>query len=109
MNKSLLLSILLFLVTGLSLLVLRYYYYTPNYKSKYLEQEIRYKDSISSLQKEIDLSRIRQSALQHSYDSMLLIEPTIIYRTNEKIKFIYFDASADELDSIIRSNWKINK
>jgi hypothetical protein len=75
-------------------------------KDQYLKEQLKYQYSIDSLQQEINLSRIKQSRLQKAYDSMKLIEPEVIYRTHEKVKFIYSDASTSELDSIIRSNWK---
>jgi len=68
--------------------------------------EKRLRDSIFVLQKEIDASHIRQNKLQQGYDSMLNVEPTIIYNTREKIKFIYTDATPSQLDSIIRTKSK---
>lgn len=71
------------------------------------EKELR--DSISLLQKQADESRLRQSRLQASYDSLLCVEPKIIYQTREKIKFIYTEATPHQLDSIIRAKSKRRK
>lgn len=65
-----------------------------------------YKDSIAVLQAKIDSSRVRQERLEKAYDSLVAIDPPVIYRTRDKIKFILTDASPDELDSIIRTTWK---
>lgn len=65
-----------------------------------------YKDSINMLQSKIDSSYIRQKKLQEAYDSLCTLDPSVIYRTRDKIHFIYSNATADELDSIIRSTWK---
>lgn len=65
-----------------------------------------YKDSLALMQKEVDASHIRQAKLQGSYDSLLLIDPQVQYRTHEKIKIIYSTATPNQLDSIIRANWK---
>ena len=65
-----------------------------------------YLDSIRSLQTVIDESKIRQSKLQGSYDSLLNLEPKVIYKTREKVKFIFNTDDPDALDSIIRSGWK---
>lgn len=65
-----------------------------------------YIDSIKTLQVSIDESKYRQSLLERSYDSLLSIEPQIIYRTREKVKFIFNTNDPDVLDSIIRSGWK---
>ena len=68
------------------------------------EQVLR--DSISLLQRNLDSSHVRQDKLQKSFDSLLAIDPIIISKTRDKIKFIYSTATPDELDSIIRTNWK---
>lgn len=65
-----------------------------------------WKDSVTMLHKEIKLGHIRQNKLKKSYDSLSSLEPRIITRTHDKIKFIYSTATPDDLDSIIRSNWK---
>lgn len=67
-----------------------------------------WKDSVTLLHKEIEKSHLRQIELQKAYDSLSSIEPHIITRTNDKIKFIYSTATPNDLDSIIRSNWKTN-
>ena len=61
------------------------------------------KDSITLLESQIDISHTRQTRLQGQYDSLSALEQPIIYRTNEKIKFILTDATPDELDSTIKS------
>jgi cell envelope opacity-associated protein A len=69
-------------------------------------QEQIYKDSVLLLQKNIELSHIRQDSLQKAYDSLLTIEPQVINRTREKVHYILTDATPTELDSIIRTSWK---
>jgi len=68
------------------------------------EQVLR--DSLILLQRNIDSSHVRQEKLQKSFDSLLAIDPIVISKTRDKIKFIYSTATPDELDSIIRTNWK---
>lgn len=65
-----------------------------------------YIDSIKSLQLSIEESKYRQSQLERSYDSLSKLEPQIIYRTREKVKFIFNTNDPAVLDSIIRSGWK---
>lgn len=65
-----------------------------------------WKDTIANLHKEIKISHLRQTQLQNSYDSLSNLEPRVITRTHDKIKFIYSTATPDDLDSIIRTNWK---
>lgn len=67
------------------------------------EKELR--DSIVLLRSNIDSSVVRQAKIQHQYDSLLLIEPGVIYSNHEKTKFIFNTASPDQLDSTIRSVW----
>jgi hypothetical protein len=105
-KTSILPSVLFILVVGLSFLVLHFYGRSEETNSALIKKELLLRDSISILQKEINASHERQTKLQNSYDSMLMIEPQIIYKTREKIKFIYSDASTNQLDSIIRTNWK---
>jgi hypothetical protein len=53
-------------------------------------QEQIYKDSVLLLQKNIELSHIRQDSIQEAYDSLLNIDPQVINRTREKVTlFIY--------------------
>ncbi len=63
-------------------------------------------DSLSLLQSQLDSSKVRVNNLQRSYDSLNSLEPGIIYRTHDKIKFVFSDATPDDLDRIIRANWK---
>lgn len=63
-------------------------------------------DSLSLLRAQLDSSEVHVSNLQRSYDSLSSLEPGIIYRTHDKIKFIFSDATPDDLESIIRANWK---
>lgn len=107
-KTSLLPAILIILLVGLSFITFHFYSASEVSNSELIKKELLLRDSISILQKEIDASHKRQTQLQHSYDSMLTIEPQIIYKTREKIKFIYSDASTNQLDSIIRTNWKTN-
>lgn len=82
--------------------------YNHNQKTtvSFSSEEKRLRDSIAILQKEIDASHTRQNKLQHGYDSMLNVEPIIIHKTREKIKFIYTEATPSQLDSIIRTKSK---
>lgn len=63
-------------------------------------------DSIKTLDKNLEMSRIRERRIQSQYDSLQAIEPHIITNTRDKVKFIYSTATPDELDSIIRTAWK---
>lgn len=63
-------------------------------------------DSIAVLNARIDSSHVRQAKIQKAYDSLLSIDPVVISKTRDKIKFIYSTSSPDELDSIIRRTWK---
>lgn len=65
-------------------------------------------DSIKSLNKQIELSNIVQIKLESEIDSLSHLDPQIIYRTKEKYKFIFSEATPNQLDSIIRSTWKTN-
>ncbi len=71
------------------------------------EKELR--DSIVLLRSNIDSSVVRQAKIQHQYDSLLLIEPGVIYSNHEKTKFIFNTASPTQLDSIIRAAWGIKR
>ena len=63
-------------------------------------------DSLALLQSQLDSSEIRVTNLQRGYDSLNSLEPGVIYRTHDKVKFIFSDATPDDLESIIRANWK---
>lgn len=63
-------------------------------------------DSLTLLQQNLDSSHVRQERLQRGYDSLVAIEPKIITKTRDKVQFIFTDATPDDLDSIIRTNWK---
>lgn len=63
-------------------------------------------DSLILMKNQVDSSHVRQTKIQNSYDSLLLIDPQVQYRTHEKIKIIYSTATPNQLDSIIRANWK---
>lgn len=82
------------------------YNYNTDIKIDTSEKEKALRDSIKLLQAQIDSSHTKQLKLQSAYDSMLNIEPEIIYKTREKIKFIYIEANATQLDSIIRTKAK---
>lgn len=71
-------------------------------------KEIRLQDSIIRLNREITMSHLKQVLLEKQYDSLLTLDPHVITRTNEKIKFIYSTATPNQLDSIIRTTWKTN-
>lgn len=70
------------------------------------QKEQIYKDSITLLQDLNKQSIERQEKLQTAYDSLSAIEPKVINITRDKIKYIYTDATIDELDTLIRTNWK---
>ncbi len=72
----------------------------------YASNEKALKDSISALSVEIDSSHARQERLERQLDGLSTIESQVIIKTHDKINFIYSVATPDELDSIIRSNWK---
>lgn len=93
-------------IVAVILTVMIMYAQNENATVSFTSEEKRLRDSISILQKEIEASHIRQDKLQHDYDSMLHVEPQIIYETREKIKFVYTEASPSQLDSIIRTKSK---
>ena len=70
------------------------------------DSEKRLIDSLNVLQKLIDTSKLKQLKLEKAYDSLLTLEPIIIYKNNEKIKFIFAELDPSILDSIIRTEWK---
>jgi hypothetical protein len=97
---------IVFLLFAAGICFLIYYLDLEKKKLDNTAEEKRLRDSLSLLQKEIDTLHVKQNQLQVAYDSMLLIEPTIIYKTREKVKFIYLEANATQLDSIIRKKSK---
>lgn len=64
------------------------------------------RDSISTLSVQIDSSHARQARLEAQIDILNHTEARVISKTHEKIQFIYSTATPDELDSLIRTNWK---
>lgn len=64
------------------------------------------RDSITVLHKSIEESHKRQVYLEQQFDSLSAIGPQIIYKTREKIRYIFDTHDPDELDSIIRASWK---
>ena len=64
------------------------------------------RDSISAFYIQIDSSHARQARLEAQINSVNNKEIQVISKTHEKIQFIYSSATPDELDSLIRSNWK---
>jgi K+-sensing histidine kinase KdpD len=72
----------------------------------YASEERALKDSILTLSVKIDSSHARQQRLERQLDGLSTIESQVITKTHDKINFIYSVATPDELDSIIRSNWK---
>jgi len=64
------------------------------------------KDSIAVLQSELNQSFARESILIRENDSLESIEQQVIYRTNERTKFIFSTTDPSVLDSIIRAGWK---
>lgn len=63
-------------------------------------------DSISLLQNNVIKSKVRQAKLEKDYDSLSSLEPSVIYRTHEKIQYILITSDPDKLTDIIRSNYK---
>jgi hypothetical protein len=72
-----------------------------------LDYEKSLRDSISTLSAEIDSSHVRQAKLQSKIDSLSSVETKVITTTHDKINFIYSTATPSDLDSIIRSAWKV--
>lgn len=102
MKEKFLIFVLICSVIGLLLFII---FDKPSDKEPSKDEKIL-RDSLLILQRRIDSSRVVQNKLEKAYDSLKNIEAPIIYRTHDKIKFILSDASPDELDSIIRTNWK---
>jgi hypothetical protein len=98
--------ILIIIISVFTYILLLSYKFHTEAKEDLSKKEQELKDSINYLQTRIDSSHIRQASLQKAYDSLLNIEPSIIYKTREKIKFIYLEANATQLDSIIRTKSK---
>jgi hypothetical protein len=74
--------------------------------SKTQIEELR--DSLAILHHDISESHSRQLKLQSSFDSLQSVDQQVIYRTREKIKFIFNTSDPSILDSLIRSNWRTN-
>jgi ATP-dependent 26S proteasome regulatory subunit len=102
-NKNQVIANLIFVIVIISLLAVIIFKPAKEQPAPSIQP---YLDSIKSLQTVIDASKIRQSKLQSSYDSLLNLEPIVIYKTREKVKFIFNTNDPDVLDSIIRSGWK---
>lgn len=64
------------------------------------------RDSINVLHKNVEESHQRQESIQRQFDSLSALGPKTIYRTREKIKYIFDTRNPDDLDSIIRATWK---
>ena len=64
------------------------------------------KDSIAVLNDKLNKSFAKELELIKENDSLESIEQQVIYRTNEKIKFIFSTTDPSVLDSIIRAGWK---
>lgn len=75
--------------------------------SPYLDTSLekQFRDSIAVMEKYRESSILREQSFQRKFDSLSNLETGVIYRRNDKIKFIYTNATPDELDNIIRSNW----
>jgi hypothetical protein len=102
MKEKFLILVLVCSIIGLLLFI----FFEKSNKPDPSKDEKLLRDSLLILQRRIDSSKVLQNKLEKSYDSLKNIETPIIYRTRDKIKFILSDASPDELDSIIRANWK---
>ena len=68
----------------------------------------QYLDSINVLNRQIQESKLREDKLLRSNDSLSLVKQRIIYKTHEEIKFIYFNADINQLDSIVRTATRHN-
>jgi hypothetical protein len=64
------------------------------------------KDSIAVLNDKLNKSFAKELELIKENDSLKSIEQEVIYRTNERIKFIFSTTDPSVLDSIIRAGWK---
>jgi hypothetical protein len=64
------------------------------------------KDSIAVLNDKLNKSFAKELELLKENDSLKSIEQQVIYRTNERIKFIFSTTDPSVLDSIIRAGWK---
>ena len=64
------------------------------------------KDSISLLLEKYQASQVQIDKLNKQFDSLSIIETHIIYRTNEKVKFIFNTLDPNVLDSTIRHSWE---
>jgi hypothetical protein len=64
------------------------------------------KDSIAVLNDKLNKSFAKELELIKENDSLKSIEQQVIYRTNERIKFIFSTTDPSVLDSIIRAGWK---
>lgn len=105
-DKTFMWIIIILVALTISVFINVYYHFDDKPVISNSDKERQLKDSISTLNREIELSKVREQKLKHEYDSMLTIEPTIIYKTREKIKFVYTEASPNQLDSIIRKGSK---
>lgn len=101
-------KILSYIIYGLLILVLALSVYIVLDKSErilLIDKEKHLKDSLLLLKQEVEKSHYRQDVLEKAYDSLRAIDPEVITRTRDKIKFIY-TANPSELDSVIRATWK---
>lgn len=104
MNRSNLTAYSILILIIVILLAVIYFHKPDNIIQSDRERVL--KDSVTLLQTRIDSSHVRQAKIQKAYDSLLSIEPTVISKTRDKIKFIYLTSDPDVLDSVIRSTWK---
>lgn len=70
------------------------------------KRELELEDSLRINQQDRLESRKRQAMLEKANDSLLSLDAKVIYRRDEKIKFIYLTNDPSVLDSIIRASWK---
>lgn len=101
MNNKILLILLLIIVVQSAIIIFR----KPNNNNTEINDQYL-KDSIAVLQSKLDQSFARELILVKENDSLESIEQQVIYRTNEKIKFIFSTTDPNILDSIIRHGWR---
>ena len=104
MNNKILFILLLIIVVQSAIIIFK----KPGYKNTEIKDQYL-KDSINVLQSKLNQSIVRESKLVKENDSLESIEQQVIYRTNERTKFIFSTTDPNILDSIIRSGWKPRK
>jgi preprotein translocase subunit SecA len=100
------LKLVLFILPWLLLLIaVAIIVFKPNMFTPAPNKEQIYLDSLKVLQSKINATHLEIEGINHRYDSLLNIDQQVIYRTRDKIRFIYIDADINQLDSIICSSF----